>query len=165
MMAKSVNTPEEKKRIEIKPVYLKSKSKGFRKTSNIVTDYDLQYNDAHETVIVEIGTRDLDKEVQSHIGEVGLYNVIKQAIAHGQDPYLAFRKDEPGIPFAIDENATMDDIVNGANLNKAKLEEFAKGLGLTVDDLVKALNEGTVQDLLTKAVSEQANKTTDKEGE
>ena len=129
----------------LKPVYSRSQNFSRKIEGSIVTDYELKYNEAHEVIKVDIGERDLAKEVVSHVDEVGLLNVIKQAIAHGENPYNAFKKDEPGLMFAVDPNATMDEIIEAANLNKTKLSEFAATLGVSVDDLVKALNDGNLE--------------------
>ena len=120
------------------------------KQTTIQKQYELQYNDQHIVEEVEIDELDLIKEVNSHVNEVGLVNVFRNAIAHGEDPYTKFAKTEDGVPFAFDENATLDDLIQESNKNKAKLEEIAKTLGVSVDELIKAVQNGSLHQLLTK---------------
>ena len=120
------------------------------KQTTIQKQYELQYNDHHVVEEVEIDELDLIKEVNSHVNKVGLVNVFQNAIAHGEDPYSKFVKTDDGVPFAFDENATLDDLINESNKNKAKFEEVAKQLGFSVADLQKAVQNGSLDQLLKK---------------
>lgn len=120
------------------------------KQTIIQKQYELQYNDHHVVEEVEIDELDLIKEVNSHVNEVGLVNVFRNAIAHGEDPYTKFAKTEDGVPFAFDENATLDELIQESNKNKAKFEEVAKALGVSVDDIQNAVKNGTLDQLLKK---------------
>lgn len=140
--------------------YLKSTSKGKEVQIVIREDYELQYNKDHIVEKVKVGETDIVKEVESHIGEAGLLNAIKNAIAHGEDPQVVYAKTEPGMPVSVPNNATLDDLLELSNQNKAKYAEIAKSLGVTVDELQKAIQTGTLDKLINKPVVEE-----EKEGE
>lgn len=135
--------------------YPKSRSTGFEKEIVIREDYELEYDKDHIVQKVKVGETDIVKEVQSHKGEAGLLNAIKNAIAHGEDPSVIYAKTEPGVEFAIPNNATMDELIELSNQNKAKYAEIAKSLGVSVDDLQKAVANGTLDQLINKPAEEE----------
>ena len=139
--------------------YLKATSKGKEVQIVIREDYELQYNKDHIVEKVKVGETDIVKEVESHIGEAGLLNAIKNAIAHGEDPQVVYAKTEPGIGVSVPNNATMDDLLELSNQNKAKYAEIANTLGVTVDELQEAIQMGTLDKLINKPAEEE------KEGE
>lgn len=140
--------------------YLKATSKGQEVQIVIREDYELQYNKDHIVEKVKVGETDIVKEVESHIGEAGLLNAIKNAIAHGEDPQVVYAKTEPGMPVSVPNNATMDDLLELSNQNKAKYAEIAKTLGVSVDELQQAIQMGTLDKLINKPAEEE-----EKEGE
>lgn len=140
--------------------YLRASSKGKEVQIVIREDYELQYNKDHIVEKVKVGETDIVKDVESHIGEAGLLNAIKNAIAHGEDPQVVYAKTEPGIPASVPNNATMDDLLELSNQNKAKYAELAKTLGVSVDELQQAIQMGTLDKLINKPVDEE-----NKEGE
>lgn len=140
----------------LKCPYSCSVSKGKSLYRNIREDYTLQYNEYHEVEAVKVGETDILKEINSHVNEVGLVNVMKLAIAHGENPYTKFAKYEDGVPFAVDPNATLDDIQNLQKQNNDKLAELAKTLGLSVDDLAAKVNDGSIGDYIKNYHPEQS---------
>lgn len=123
-------------------------------------DYDFQFDENHELQIVHTGDTDLRKEVKSHENEVGLVNVIKNAVAHGDNPYQVFKKSEPGVMCCIDPNATVDEILEAQKDINSKMDELASQLGVSTLDLIKAMNDGTINTLI-----ETSQKNKEKDGE
>lgn len=119
--------------------------------AQIKEDFELQYNKDHVVEKVKVGETDIQKEIESHVDEVGLVNVMKMAIAHGENPYLKFNKTEDGVPVAVDENVTLDELLELSKKNEEKYGNIAKELGVSPDELVKAINSGKLQDLITAA--------------
>lgn len=132
---------------------------------NVVEDFTLQYNEQHQVEKVKVGETDLIKEVNSHVNEVGLLNAYRLAIAHGEDPMVKFGKYEAGIPVAVDPNATLDEINEAIQEQSAKYAELAKTLGVSVADLQKAVQNGTIGDLIAGANAPKQEETTGKDGE
>lgn len=119
--------------------------------AQIKEDFELQYNKDHVVEKVKVGETDIQKEIESHVDEVGLVNVMKMAIAHGENPYLKFNKTEDGVPVAVDENVTLDELLELSKKNEEKYGNIAKELGVSPDELVKAINSGKLQELITAA--------------
>lgn len=117
---------------------------------NVVNHYEFQINDETdqlETVFVE--TVDIDKEVQSHADEVGIINVIKLATAMGVNPLTnPFGKKTDGSSIMTEDIETFDDIKQMAANSQSKIDEIAKTLGITSEELVKGLESGSVQSLI-----------------
>lgn len=134
--------------------YLKSLSTAKEVEELVREDYTLEYNEDHEVVKVKVGETDIVKEVNSHVHEVGLVNVVKNAIAHGEDPLTKFCKTEPGVPVAINANATLDELLQVSNENAKKYAAIAAELGCSVDELKAAINNGTLDQLVNKPKEE-----------
>lgn len=134
--------------------YLKPVVNHCEKEVIIEEDFELQYNEQHIVEEVKVGETDLVKEVNSHINEVGLSNVIKNAIAHGEDPMTKFGKVEAGVPVALDINTTMDELLEQCNKNKEKYAEIAKNLGVSVEELQAAVASGSLDAIINKSVEE-----------
>ena len=84
-----------------------------------------------------------------------------QIVIFGQGIFFfQFKKVEDGIPFAVDVNATLDDLKDLQAANDNKLDEIAKSLGLTSEALVKAMRDGSINQVIQDAVA-----TKEKEGE
>ena len=109
---------------------------------NIVERHDFQMKEDGQVDIISLGTFDTSKEVQSHNGEVGLINVLKLAQARGLDSGL-FAKTEPGLMVDLSDIDTVDDLIQKQAANTKKLEEIAASVGMTVDELIAAVQNGS----------------------
>ena len=121
--------------------YSVSQSK-YKETPEVIRDeYELQYNKEHIVEKVKVGETDLIKEVDSHVNEVGLINVVRLAIARGEDPSIKFAKDEPGIMAAIDPNASAEEISEYLSSLESKYSDIAQSLGVSVEELKASLGD------------------------
>lgn len=125
--------------------------------SPIVQHYDFKKNEKGELIVVPTTKDDMDKVVMSHIGEVGIYNIIKMLIARGIDPHspeagLGFTEKDV-VPY-MPPVETLDDVKKLRAEAIKTLAEVSKKFGLTPDELTKAVESNT----LKKVVSDKQNK-------
>lgn len=121
------------------------------KDENIRIDYDFKYNDKGELDVYEVGKTDINAEVHSHKDEVGLFNVIKNAIAHGIDPRsMPFASSSSESLPDIPEPQTWDDVDKIKTEALAQLKEISKKLGITEKDLVDNIGNKAYFDELSK---------------
>lgn len=143
--------------------YSKSISTGVWPMETVRKEYELQYNEDHIVEKVEVGETDLIKEVQSHKDEVGLINVVKNAIAHGEDPLTKFNKVGAGVPVSVDPNATFDELKEMMDADDKKYADIASSLGLSVDQLKAAIADGSIGQVIKASAASQVEEK--KEGE
>ena len=144
--------------------YSTSISKFHIEPEIIRQDYELQYNKDHIVEKVLVGETDRVKEVNSHFDEVGLVNVMKMALARGEDPLTKFNKTEDGVMFGIDPNMTKDDLISELSEISVKKSELAKTLGISLADFDAALANGTINDFI-KAANIPESSGDDKKGD
>lgn len=152
------------KSVDVSCPYSRSLSTGKEIPVVIRENYELQYNEHHIVEKVKVGETDVVKEVESHIGEAGLMNAIKNALAHGEDPSVVYGKVEPGVSGSVPNNIVLDDLLELSQQNKAKFEEIAKSIGCSLEELQSAIKSGTLEDLVLKSKDDSVESDV-KEGE
>lgn len=140
--------------IAVQTAFKKSRAFKGPKANLIRDDYDFQYGENNTLKVVKVGETDIVKEINSHAGEVGLVNVIKNAALHGT-PLTAFAKTDDGVPVAVDENITMAELMEQSKANAEKYKSIADSLGVTVAQLQEAVKNGTLDQLINKPKDEE----------
>lgn len=129
----------------------------------IVQHYDFSIDEKQRLIVVPTEKEDIQKSIASHENEVGLINVIKMATAKGVDPMSAPFANKPSdnLPIVPDVE-TWDDVDKARKTALKTLAEISKKLGITPDELTKAVDAGKVSDLakakLTKKAESEDNK-------
>lgn len=114
--------------------------------SHIEERFDFQFGENGKLERVSLGDFDTAKEVNSHIDEVGLINVLK--LAEGRGISLdTFAKTEPGLMADVEEINTYDDLLKAKADADAKLSAIAKEYGITLDQLIGLAQSGKLNTL------------------
>lgn len=127
----------------------------FPKFNPIIEEFKFDYGPKGLIKVVPNGKIDVQKEVQSHANECGLVNIIKLAVAHGIDPASApFAKKEKGIdttlfPESYDE---LFKALEKGKQAKDKVDNLAKALGKTSDEILAAAQEGKLNGMIEEYV-------------
>ena len=93
------------------------------------------------------------QEIQSHKEECGLEYIVRQLINQGT-PLNVMAKDSPEIDISeLPEylGEVFEEAQNGLNA-KNRLENLAKEFGISYDQLLKEVNEGTINNVISKYI-------------
>lgn len=107
----------------------------------------------NKLTIEVVDKQDVFQEIQSHKEECGLEYIVRQLVAQGT-PLSVMAKDSPEIdvselPEYIGE--VFDEAQKGLTA-KARLEGLAKEFGISYEQLLKEVNEGTINNVISKYI-------------
>ena len=153
-MSTKNNQVETKKKIPIITSFsvrnIKKEFVKFKSESCVTKQAHLEVDEGNKIKIVKDRNRDWFELANKDADKVGLTNILELARKRGQD-FSAFAfKDEEAVSLSGLDPMNPQDMQKKLNSNTPlkKLEGTAKQLGLTVDELVKAVAEGTLSTIL-----------------
>lgn len=123
----------------------------------IIQHYDFTIDEKNQLIIVATEKEDIQKAISSHENDVGLINVIKLATAKGIDPMSAPFANKPS-----DNQPILPDVETWDDVDKARKEalktlaDISKKLGITPNELTKAVDAGKVSDLAKAKLTKKA---------
>lgn len=132
----------------------------FEGTPEITSNFHLELGEHNETVIVEDRNDDWVEIHKQGVESVGVKNIIEILAKRNEDAFdgrFAYKDSE-----ALDTSMInpMDPegvrkMVEGKGAAESKLAEIAKGLGVSVDDLVDSFIKGTLNDLIQNSQKQE----------
>lgn len=139
----------------------------------IVKHFQHAYNERGQVIVVPLPDEDRQESINSYASETGLKNVLAKLVRTGDTlAYRAMRYDdvnesgdETGIPTRVNELVEAGKTADSRVTDALKAFNEKTGLNLTLDQFIKASEDGKLLDLVAESLTKTETTTTTTEGE